>query len=167
MIKALEKARSLTSKMIELRKELNDCSRDLFEEAAKEVFAANPELENFSWAQYTPYFNDGDPCRFRASTDYPSINMCDEAENEDRVGYGEDDDGQFSFNPSNPKYFSEDEPATQQDIDLYAVYERLKKSVLELLNSFDDAAYQTMFGDGYRITVNRDGTIDEDEYSHD
>lgn len=38
------------------------------------MFAKYPELKTISWTQYTPYFNDGDPCTFRANTEYPDIN---------------------------------------------------------------------------------------------
>lgn len=33
-------------------------------EAAKDVFAAHPQVKRLSWTQYTPYFNDGEPCEF-------------------------------------------------------------------------------------------------------
>ena len=33
-------------------------------EFSKDLFDRNPELENFGWTQYIPYFNDGDPCEF-------------------------------------------------------------------------------------------------------
>lgn len=31
----------------------------------KEFFEKRPEVYGIKWAQYTPYFNDGDPCVFR------------------------------------------------------------------------------------------------------
>ena len=34
-------------------------------ELLQEFFAANPTIAAVKWAQYTPYFNDGDPCIFR------------------------------------------------------------------------------------------------------
>lgn len=34
-------------------------------EAFKEVFDKHPSIESIYWTQYTPYFNDGDPCYFR------------------------------------------------------------------------------------------------------
>lgn len=43
-------------------------------ESLAEVFAGykqqKPELKSISWVQYTPYFNDGDPCEFRVGDFY-------------------------------------------------------------------------------------------------
>lgn len=33
----------------------------------REIFAANPDLEVIAWHQYTPTFNDGEPCVLRVS----------------------------------------------------------------------------------------------------
>ncbi len=33
-------------------------------EAFRQLFEAHPRLESVTWAQYTPYFNDGDACTF-------------------------------------------------------------------------------------------------------
>lgn len=40
-----------------------------FEEQARELFQRIPEIEEFSWTQYTPYFNDGDECIFGVGSD--------------------------------------------------------------------------------------------------
>ena len=31
----------------------------------KKFFEDNPDIQAIKWVQYTPYFNDGDPCEFR------------------------------------------------------------------------------------------------------
>lgn len=43
-------------------------------EAKEQLFDKYEELTNFKWCQYTPYFNDGDTCRFSANTEYVKIN---------------------------------------------------------------------------------------------
>ncbi len=57
-----------------------DAIRALF----KDLFAAFPGMTAVEWAQYTPYFNDGDPCIFRLNDPYfrfvdmdPDIGMWD------------------------------------------------------------------------------------------
>lgn len=35
-----------------------------FKEFLKEWFEKNPEVYGVKWRQYTPYFNDGEPCEF-------------------------------------------------------------------------------------------------------
>lgn len=36
----------------------------------KEYFDKHPEVYGVKWEQYTPYFNDGDPCEFRLNGIY-------------------------------------------------------------------------------------------------
>lgn len=43
---------------------LQEKGQSIFEEAAKEIFKKYPNLDSFSWTQYTPHFNDGDACNF-------------------------------------------------------------------------------------------------------
>lgn len=53
-----------------------------------EWFDKNPGVKALSWAQYTPYFNDGDECVFRVHGLYFSTVEVDPAE-VDRPGYDE------------------------------------------------------------------------------
>lgn len=46
-------------------KKLRDEGENAMKEAFKEVFAKHPSIDSVYWTQYTPYFNDGDPCYFR------------------------------------------------------------------------------------------------------
>lgn len=71
-------------KVSELKRFLNEKRNEitleggvLISEAFKEMFDTYPELESYKWAQYTPYFNDGDECKFGVDCDYPSINGID------------------------------------------------------------------------------------------
>ena len=40
-------------------------------------FFENGEVETISWRQYTPYFNDGDACRFSVHSDSDEISVND------------------------------------------------------------------------------------------
>ena len=42
-----------------------------------EAFQDAPKVAGFTWVQYTPYFNDGDPCVFRATTEDGARSMLD------------------------------------------------------------------------------------------
>lgn len=46
------------------RKALVDMSQEAFRELAQQVFSKYQDVASFSWVQYTPYWNDGDPCVF-------------------------------------------------------------------------------------------------------
>ena len=49
----------------------------LFQEASVQLFESQPDLQSFSWTQYTPYWNDGDVCTFGANIEDPGINGSD------------------------------------------------------------------------------------------
>lgn len=46
-------------------------------EGFKVLFDQYPELYSVTWQQYTPYFNDGEECRFRSGHTYPDLNQKD------------------------------------------------------------------------------------------
>lgn len=49
----------------EFKKKTNEFLFSIF----KEFFERNPEVNVIYWTQYTPYFNDGDPCYFSVNFD--------------------------------------------------------------------------------------------------
>jgi len=75
-------------KLNDLQKErlkLEEDARKLMLEAFKEVFDDYPALESFSWTQYTPHFNDGDPCQFGAYIDEVNLDGTYETKDEDDI----------------------------------------------------------------------------------
>lgn len=64
----------LKQKLNDLRAEMTTVAKAYFQESSLALFAAHPVLKTFAWTQYTPYFNDGDPCVFGAHVDYPYVN---------------------------------------------------------------------------------------------
>ena len=47
----------------------SDC-RAFIEQAAQELFKIAPEIDHVYWTQYTPFFNDGEPCSFNVHDFY-------------------------------------------------------------------------------------------------
>lgn len=105
----------------------------------KEWFDQHPEYYGIKWAQYTPYFNDGDTCVFRI--------QCIEGfrtkeEFEDAVpGDGKGHD--FEYGPD-----AED-----------------GKDLTEAFNAIEDLL-ETVFGDHAKVEVTRE-KIEVTEYEHD
>ena len=89
------------------------------QEAFVEAFASAPRILGFSWHQYTPYFNDGDPCVFRSTAD-------------EDIELADDD--------------SIDDEAIRQYEVLEAVYNRLPERLLE--NMFGDGVRVKTTRDG-------------------
>lgn len=54
----------MISEYEEQRKAMTEKFRGALTETFRGIFEKHPELAGFTWNQYTPYFNDGDPCEF-------------------------------------------------------------------------------------------------------
>lgn len=61
---AQEKIKQLQEEIKSSRTAYTNRAKELFADATKELFEKYPEMESFSWRQYTQYFNDGDECTF-------------------------------------------------------------------------------------------------------
>ncbi len=59
-------------------------------EAFGELFAANPSLKSVKWRQYTPYFNDGDPCEFGVHDFHVLADGLEKTKYADKEGFVED-----------------------------------------------------------------------------
>lgn len=128
----------------------NAVVKDAFSDAVKGLFESHPEMEEFSWTQYTPYFNDGDTCEFSANTDQESIDI----NGEDGYEIASEEEWKGGeFTPLPPDKISPLLPA--------------QKAVAEFLSLFDEDDCKSMFGDHAKVVVYRDGKIDVEEYSHD
>jgi hypothetical protein len=64
----------LQRRMKDLRAQMKIEAEAMLKEEAIKIFEKYPQLESIAWQQYTPYFNDGDPCRFHANTDEMMVN---------------------------------------------------------------------------------------------
>jgi hypothetical protein len=131
----VRKRKELKEKIKSFREEV----KEIFKDAVNGIFVKNPRLISFSWTQYTPYFNDGDTCRFRASTSYPSYTYLnaegDELEYDENYGEG---DGQNS---------------------------NLKRQITSILCLFEDEELEDFFGDHVTVRVTRTG-IETEDYDH-
>jgi hypothetical protein len=133
--------KALQNKMDVLRDEIKEKSKAFFKDASKALFEKHPNLETFRWTQYTPYFNDGDPCLFSVHSDYPEVAMA-----------GENIEDQESY----------EMPDRENEPQKYAAY----GDVTTLLNTFRVEDFEDMFGDHCQVTVTRD-KVEVEEYSHD
>ena len=123
--------------------EFSDKAQEAMRTAFKDFFDVNPNIEMIAWTQYTPFFNDGDPCVFRVADMYFSL----VGEKIDLVGYL-DDSGMHS------EYDDKvDEAKT------------FKKFVQEI-GTIPDEIFLDAFGDHVRVAATRKG-FDTEDYDHD
>lgn len=129
----------------ELQKEFPQILEPLFEQSKR--------IKSIGWTQFTPYFNDGDECRFR-------VNIGDIDElfiNGDRVWDLEDENNWIS---AKIDYFSKPNP--NFDSDEYQILCQIN----ELLNNIPEDFYKDLFGDHCQVTIYKDGRIQVSEWAH-
>jgi hypothetical protein len=194
---AAVKYQELKAKIAEAKKQMEETAKTAFADMAKEFFDANPTVLAFGWTQYTPYWNDGDVCTFRAQTDYPTVTMLVDGQAltyDENRGEITDNDGEEIRTAENWKrvfegmrdakvssIYSDGKTVTlspegtvmidgvrvRTHDDYNKVFNIASKNVSDFLGNFEDADLETMFGDHIQIMVARDGTIETEEYQHD
>lgn len=139
----------------ELSSQVNSVKRT-FQESLRPLIKAfmenHPELESFTWRQYTPYFNDGDPCIFRT------------------IPPGEyDEESDIILTDKNDYYVSYlYDNAVAQDRAMYKKYKSLKDDLSDLwsiINQYDDIL-EKEFGEHSEVKVTHT-SIDVTYYDHD
>jgi len=106
-----------------LEKEGENAVKEVF----KEFFDKHPSAESISWTQYTPYFNDGDPCYF--SVNEMELNADEDYEDEEK----------------NSEESQEDPTLTDDFWELQNIPEEVLKSV------FGDHVSVTATRDGFNV----------------
>lgn len=121
------------------KKEAAEKIGDALKELLEPTFKANPTLLGVRWAQYTPYFNDGDTCVFGVNEVRASISDVKNSDYEDGYSY------------------------------LYGTETPIKTAVNELQHFLNEAEeiLHSAFGDHAQITIDRELNVTVDEYEHD
>jgi len=141
---------SIKEQMKTLRDEARMKVKNFFIKGMNKIFEMYPEVKSVSWTQYTPYFNDGEPCEFWCNSGDFDVN-----------GYSEyDDEGEegtidvLNYNWEDGRKYT------------YHKGEEIKNAIGGFLGQLDDDDYKTMFGDHARVIVRQDEIVIE-EYEHD
>jgi hypothetical protein len=127
-----------------------------------EVLQQHPDIRAVRWAQYTPYFNDGDACTFsRGDAEFIICAPKDlKKALKESYAYGE---GEYSYDAwSLAKYAAE---KLGQKVATAA--QKGAEQIAKVLDEFGDDDYRYAFGDHVQVTVTPDGKVDVEEYSHD
>ncbi len=88
----------LAEKAKALQEHIKAEARDAFQAEFKTFLDAHPNVLGFVWEQYTPYFNDGDPCEFgvreiRVIFNTPEAVKCVEDRELDDCSYDDESGG--------------------------------------------------------------------------
>lgn len=115
----------------------------------QQFIADNPAIVRVRWTQYTPYFNDGEPCTFRVNDVYFFLQ-------------GDPEDGEGHSTPW-PEWGSEHQIKYYANWDqkTYEAAKQFSKDMDGLENELLE-----LFGDHCEVIVTAKG-VDVEEYEHD
>lgn len=111
----------------------------------KAFFAEHPKVTAICWTQYTPYFNDGEPCEFSVG----ELHLATKAADWPNVSSLYDDEGE--------------EGALFKDS--YSLKGANKSALARLAASVDEDILETAFGDHVMVIATPEG-FHVSEYSH-
>lgn len=194
---AQQQYNELRAKIVAAKKQMEETAKSLFREMSSAFFEANPEIMGFGWAQYTPYWCDGEPCTFSANTDYPEVAM---KIGDDLYAYNSNtgdfevngveartyedyqrmfqslgvkntmsivEDGKTISYDPKTRSITKDGVKVKTNDDYRQMFSGPEKKVANFLRVFHDDDLLTIFGDHMKITVTRDGEVETEEYEHD
>ena len=107
------------------------------------------DVASIRWTQYTPYFNDGEPCEFGV------YDLMLRFEDDEKNEYHESHDGYcgiYSYKGSNSGL-------TKKNAD---IFHALEKCLMQ-----NPVLLELAFGDHAEITIDKEGNVEVEEYEHD
>lgn len=158
MFKELEKLVEVKEKY---QKQMEKEGKKAVVAGAKALFAECPNLQAVRWTQYTPHFNDGEPCEFDVHE--PSFGFATEEEAKklaEYVDHDGDEEDEEEEGESSPGLFWADSWCIKGRGT--APMKEFSKAICGL-----EDALEAAFGDGVEIVLHRDGSVDVQEYEHD
>lgn len=141
---------------------LKTVTADELLKAFAEQFKANPTVKCMLWTQYTPYFNDGDPCTFGVNNEYACrarLPMPGDVGSW-KVVAGAAPTGDPTAYMADADFFDGWEYRNEQ------IDEAQQSTMDNFLQGLPDDLLARALGDGVKVFV-WEGGILTDEYSHD
>jgi len=150
----------------QMKAELKSEGQRLLHKNFSEFLRKYPEVECIKWAQYTPYFNDGEACVFRRHDFLASLTDSDNKDNyECDISVLAQSDIQDPSNVEKAKrwdFWPSLRELTSRERQLIEDYRALKTEV----GCLPDEVYLDIFGDHVQVTATSTGFTVE-EYEHD
>lgn len=184
-------AEGITKKMKEIRDAASKEGKTAILETANEIFEKHPSLAGIRWCQYTPYFNDGEPCEFDlydlevlvkpTGAEYDAVVARLKAKVEEKqkalnnYTHTHNTYGYYRSNPLDEVRWAQEElnDFLESGGDWTDGIWNMEECPLKTdLKAFQDAIHgigdsmELVFGDHVRVVINRDG-VEVEEYDHD
>ncbi len=140
----------------EARKRFQEQGQRMFKEIFKQFFENNPAVTAVKWTQYTPFYNDGDPCEFRVND--PTFTNASEDDMDNVSVWGE-------YEGSNEFVWAESYGISRLNVDGLNVADAELLSEMMCSPKMEDIM-ENLFGDHVQVTATREG-FDVHDYDHD
>lgn len=130
---------------------------------------AAPGVSGLIWEQYTPYFNDGDPCEFSLHEVRLLIDGYDEEKHgEPEYGTGVSAYDTFSWRSNAP--YPKHDKSNWDEVEWYDFGETTGREIRALLQDLNTSGWESVaqenFGDHAQVTATADG-FNVEFYEHD
>jgi hypothetical protein len=155
----------IKQKLAALKEDYKKTAEAMFHEGVKELFELHPSLDSFGFKAYSPYFNDGDECRFSAHTDCPYINGFEEEGSNKKYFEARDGDSNIWDKIGHWDYSNGFNKRVWVDGD--AELDAMVKDVREFLKSFDNDVWEDLIGNHVIVRITKEGIETEDYEDHD
>lgn len=162
---AIQRVTDLINVFAQQKQEFANKAKEALEPIFTEFLEKNPKVRGIVWIQYTPYFNDGDPCEFGVNE--PSFYLYDSDQDTNDFDYDDDDLGR-GYSARHKKWnYETKEFAPDYTLDTLGVSSANCFQLTKLINNPNmEEVFQAAYGDGSKITVTRDG-VKVTEWQHD
>lgn len=137
------------------KKEFTEKAQNAMRIAFGEFFAANPDIDQIAWTQYTPHFNDGDECIFGVNDMFFTLTT----DNTDLADLSYEDEDDSCYGAS---FWSAD----KKEVDLIAEQRQAFAQFKKEINTLPDEIFKNSFGDHVKVIATKNG-FDVEEYEHD
>lgn len=139
-------------------------AKSILKDCLKDFMVVHPQVKAFGWVQYTPYFNDGEPCEFSLhEIGFTLKDLTEEELNETR--YFDDGDHWIgAYGEYRPKW----KPDIHKKQEADGLTEELFKELVALnkqLRTLEEEM-RIVFGDHVKVVVTQKG-IEVSEFEHD
>jgi hypothetical protein len=120
--------------------------REGIQKLLEPLFERYPNVDAVKWTQYTPYFNDGEPCEFDSNADYAEVRFKAE-------------EGDVLTKESQEQDFESDW-GNREKPERYNAIKAIRQAL-----KIDNAVMLAAFGDHVEVTVDRN-SVEVEEFEH-
>jgi hypothetical protein len=144
------------------KKKIETHGQEIFRKFFEDYFKKYDFIKNITWTQYTPWFNDGEPCRFSVAYDY-TFNEYD--------GEGLNLDENISKNKDRFLRWYDLVRADNKEFNIpsHEIYSNAYNDLNNFMAVFDKEDFLTIFGDHAKVfveTTQYGVYIEVQEYEH-